>query len=384
MPPVVVRTEHLTKKFGSFTAVDDINMSIEEGEVYGFLGPNGAGKSTTIRMLCGLLAPTSGKGLVLGLDLASNGQKLKEKIGYMSQKFSLYPELSVLENLNLYSGLYGLKGAEKKRRIDEMIELAGLVGRENEPTSSLSGGWRQRLALGCAILHKPKILFLDEATSGVDPKARLLFWDIIYDLAAEGTTVMVTTHFMDEAEHCNKVAFIYYGRLIADDSPDNLKKKIPGKLYEVTAADPMALLAKVQAGEGGPMIDSYFFGDKVHLLVAQDREITAEGIFAESKIERIEQSMEDVFVYLVKSRATTWETDEYRGSAISLRIRPKRRKKRGQNELGTDARTDSKRIHTAYARPHHAGDSRIHAAGAAAYLRLCYQHRHKTPAHRGL
>ena len=303
MPPVVVQTEHLTKKFGSFTAVDDINMSIEEGEVYGFLGTNGAGKSTTIRMLCGLLAPTSGKGLVLGLDLASNGQELKEKIGYMSQKFSLYPELSVLENLNLYSGLYGLTGAAKKKRIDEMLDLAGLVGRENEPTSALSGGWRQRLALGCAILHKPKILFLDEATSGVDPKARLLFWDIIYDLAAEGTTVMVTTHFMDEAEHCNKVAFIYYGRLIADDSPDNLKKKIPGKLYEVTADDPMALLAKVQAGEDGPVIDSYFFGDKIHLLVSPDREITAEGIFAESKIERIEQSMEDVFVYLVKSHA---------------------------------------------------------------------------------
>ena len=225
MPPVVVQTEHLTKKFGSFTAVDDINMSIEEGQVYGFLGPNGAGKSTTIRMLCGLLAPTSGRGLVLGMDLASNGQKLKEKIGYMSQKFSLYPELSVIENLNLYSGLYGLRGAEKKKRIGEMLELAGLTGRENEPTASLSGGWRQRLALGCAILHRPKILFLDEATSGVDPKARLLFWEIIYDLAANGTTVMVTTHFMDEAEHCNKVAFIYYGRLIADDSPDNLKQK---------------------------------------------------------------------------------------------------------------------------------------------------------------
>ena len=303
MPPIVVQTKHLTKKFGSFTAVDDLNMSIEEGEVYGFLGPNGAGKSTTIRMLCGLLAPTSGKGLVLGMDLASNGQRLKEKIGYMSQKFSLYPELSVLENLNLYSGLYGLTGAEKKKRIDEMIALAGLVGREDELTSSLSGGWRQRLALGCAILHKPKILFLDEATSGVDPKARLLFWDIIYDLAAGGTTVMVTTHFMDEAEHCNKVAFIYYGRLIADDSPDNLKKRIPGKLYEVSADDPMALLAKVQAGEGGPMIDAYFFGDKVHLLVAREREITAEGVFAKCKIEHIEQSMEDVFVYLVKSHA---------------------------------------------------------------------------------
>ncbi len=303
MPPVVVQTEHLTKKFGSFTAVDDINMSIEEGQVYGFLGPNGAGKSTTIRMLCGLLAPTSGRGLVLGMDLASNGQKLKEKIGYMSQKFSLYPELSVIENLNLYSGLYGLRGAEKKKRIGEMLELAGLTGRENEPTASLSGGWRQRLALGCAILHRPKILFLDEATSGVDPKARLLFWEIIYDLAAQGTTVMVTTHFMDEAEHCNKVAFIYYGRLIADDSPDNLKQKLPGRLYEISCPAPMELLAKVQEGAGGEFIDSYFFGDKVHILAPAGRELRAEGIFEGCRVARIEQSMEDVFVYLVKSHA---------------------------------------------------------------------------------
>lgn len=303
MPRVVVQTEHLTKKFGSFTAVDDINMSIEEGEVYGFLGPNGAGKSTTIRMLCGLLAPTSGRGLVLGLDLASGGRELKKKIGYMSQKFSLYPELSVLENLELYSGLYGLYGPEKKKRVDEMIALAGLTGREGEKTRDLSGGWRQRLALGCAILHRPRILFLDEATSGVDPKARLLFWDIIYDLAAHGTTVMVTTHFMDEAEHCNKVAFIYYGKLIADDSPDNLKKKIPGRLYEISAEGAMELLAKVQAGEAGPVIDSYFFGDKLHLLVAKERELKPEGIFAGAKIERIENSMEDVFVYLVKSHA---------------------------------------------------------------------------------
>lgn len=313
MPEAVVQIEHLTKKFGSFTAVDDINMSIEAGEVYGFLGPNGAGKSTTIRMLCGLLAPTSGRGLVLGLDLATNGQRLKEKIGYMSQKFSLYPELSVVENLNLYSGLYGLRGAEKKRRIDEMVALAGLAGRENELTSSLSGGWRQRLALGCSILHRPDILFLDEPTSGVDPKARLLFWDIIYDLAAGGTTVMVTTHFMDEAEHCNKVAFIYYGKLIANDSPDRLKKEIPGRLYEISARKPMEMLAQIQAGEAGPVIDSYFFGDKVHVLVASDRTIRAEGIFAGSEIAQIEQSMEDVFVYLVKSHAG----DELGGGRIS-------------------------------------------------------------------
>lgn len=304
MPPVVVEIEHLTKKFGSFTAVDDISMQIREGEVYGFLGPNGAGKSTTIRMLCGLLAPTSGRGLILGLDLAANGQKLKENVGYMSQKFSLYPELSVAENLNLYSGLYGLTGKYKRQRIEEMIDLAGLTGREDELTGSLSGGWRQRLALGCAILHKPKILFLDEATSGVDPKARLLFWDIIYDLAANGCTIMVTTHFMDEAEHCNKVAFIYYGRLIANDSPEALKSSIPGNLYEMSTDDPMGLLAKVQAGEAGPVIDSYFFGDKVHVLVAKDRRLSAEGIFSKCEVvKQINQTMEDVFVYLVKSHA---------------------------------------------------------------------------------
>lgn len=303
MSKIVVQTEHLTKKFGNFTAVDDVTMSIQEGEVYGFLGPNGAGKSTTIKMLCGLLAPTSGRGLVLGLDLASRAHELKSKIGYMSQKFSLYPELTVLENLELYSGLYGLKGANKRQRIKDMIELAGLTGREDEPTSELSGGWRQRLALGCAIMHKPKILFLDEATSGVDPKARLLFWDIIYDLAAHGTTIMVTTHFMDEAEHCNKVAFIYYGRLIANDSPDNLKKSIPGTLYEITAHGPMELLAQVREGKAGDVIDSYFFGEKVHVLVPTGREIKPEGIFAGAKVEQIDQSMEDVFVYLVKSHA---------------------------------------------------------------------------------
>lgn len=301
MGRVVIDVEHLTKKFGSFTAVDDISMQIEEGEVYGFLGPNGAGKSTTIRMLCGLLAPTSGKGLILGLDLATNGQKLKENIGYMSQKFSLYPELSVVQNLNLYSGLYGLKGKEKKKRIDEMIALAGLTGREDELTGSLSGGWRQRLALGCSILHKPKILFLDEATSGVDPKARLLFWDIIYDLAAGGCTIMVTTHFMDEAEHCNKVAFIYYGRLIANDSPKVLKDSIPGRLYEISAKKPLEMLNQVQQGMAGPVIDSYFFGTTVHVLVAKEREIKPEGIFAGCTIKEISQTMEDVFVYLVKS-----------------------------------------------------------------------------------
>ena len=303
MPQIAVETRELTKKFGDFTAVDHITMSIEEGAVYGFLGPNGSGKSTTIRMLCGLLAPTSGVGLVLGMDLAKEGRKIKNQVGYMSQKFSLYPEMTVIENLDLYSGLYGLKGAQKKERIEQMLALAGLQGREDEQTRLLSGGWRQRLALGCAILHRPKILFLDEPTSGVDPKARRLFWDIIYDLAADGTTVMVTTHFMDEAEHCDKVAFIYFGGLIADDTPVELKKLIPGKLFEVESENGFELLGRVQRGEAGSVIDSYFYGKKLHLIVSKERSIEYEAIFRGSVVNEITPSMEDVFAYLVKKES---------------------------------------------------------------------------------
>lgn len=303
MSQIAVETRELTKKFGDFTAVDHITMSIEEGAVYGFLGPNGSGKSTTIRMLCGLLAPTSGVGLVLGMDLAREGRKIKNQVGYMSQKFSLYPEMTVIENLDLYSGLYGLKGEQKKERIEQMLALAGLQGREDEQTRLLSGGWRQRLALGCAILHRPKILFLDEPTSGVDPKARRLFWDIIYDLAADGTTVMVTTHFMDEAEHCDKVAFIYFGGLIADDTPAELKKLIPGKLFEVESENGFELLGRVQRGEAGSVIDSYFYGKKLHLLVSKDRSIEYETIFRGSVVNEITPSMEDVFAYLVKKES---------------------------------------------------------------------------------
>ena len=303
MPRPAVETRELTKKFGSFTAVDRITMSIDEGSVYGFLGPNGSGKSTTIRMLCGLLAPTSGAGLVLGMDLAGEGRKIKDRVGYMSQKFSLYPEMTVIENLELYSGLYGLRGAEKRKRIEDMLSLAGLNGREGEYTRLLSGGWRQRLALGCAILHRPKILFLDEPTSGVDPKARRLFWDIIYDLAADGTTVMVTTHFMDEAEHCDKVAFIYFGGLIADDTPANLKKLIPGRLYEIGSDNSFGLLAKIEQGEAGPVIDSYFFGEKLHLLVGKERQIEDEELFRGASVKQITPSMEDVFTYLVKKES---------------------------------------------------------------------------------
>lgn len=303
MKNIVVETKDLTRKFGSFTAVDHITMSIEESSVYGFLGPNGSGKSTTIRMLCGLLAPTSGVGLVLGQNLSGGNTKLKNEIGYMSQKFSLYPEMTVMENLDFYSGLYGLRGNKKRERIAQMLALAGLEGREDERSSALSGGWRQRLALGCAILHKPKILFLDEPTSGVDPKARRLFWDIIYDLAADGTTVMVTTHFMDEAEHCDRVAFIYFGALIADDTPKNLKKKIPGTLFEIKIKNAMGLLSKIEEEAAGGIADSYCQGEKIHLITRGDVKIRAEGLFEGAEVREITPSMEDVFAYLVKTES---------------------------------------------------------------------------------
>lgn len=301
---IVIETKDLTKKFGNFTAVDHVNISIEEGTIYGFLGPNGSGKTTTMKLLCGLLTPTSGVGLVLGKDLATEGTQIKKDVGYMSQKFSLYPDMTVIENLRFYSGLYGLVGEEKKTRIRQMLELAGLVGRENELTGNLSGGWRQRLALGCSILHKPKILLLDEPTSGVDPKARRLFWDIIYKLSDEGTTIMVTTHFMDEAEHCDKVAFIYFGGLIAIDSPDKLKQLIPGTLYEIESIEAMNILAKIQAGALGNVMDSYFHGDKCRVLVEEDREIMDNPIFKNAKIEAITPSMEDVFAYMVKAQSS--------------------------------------------------------------------------------
>lgn len=306
---IVIETKDLTKKFGDFTAVDHVNISIEEGTIYGFLGPNGSGKTTTMKLLCGLLTPTSGVGLVFGKDLATEGHDIKKDVGYMSQKFSLYPDMTVLENLNFYSGLYGLKGQEKEERIQAMLELAGLVDREDELTGNLSGGWRQRLALGCSILHKPKILLLDEPTSGVDPKARRLFWDIIYKLSAEGTTIMVTTHFMDESEHCDKVAFIYFGGLIAIDTPENLKQMIPGSLYEIDAQDGMQVLAQIQNGAIGEVMDAYFHGEKCRVLVSEDRDITKEKFFENLDVKKIAPSMEDVFAYMVKAQSNKEMTD---------------------------------------------------------------------------
>lgn len=292
-----VETRDLTRTFGAFTAVDQISLKIRQGGIYGFLGPNGSGKSTTIRMLCGIIEPSAGSGQVMGLDIVSQSEQIKAKIGYMSQKFSLYDDLTVRENLEFYAGLYSLPASMKNERIAEMIRMAGLTGRENELTANLSGGWKQRLALGSSILHRPQILFLDEPTGGVDPKSRRMFWGIIYDLAAAGTTVMVTTHFMDEAEHCDEIGFIFEGRLIASDTPSGLKRSIPGRLLKIRSDDPLGLIAEL-ARQGMPILDAYAQGAAVHLQVAE----MDLGKYEKLQGKLIQPSLEDVFVHFVKQK----------------------------------------------------------------------------------
>jgi len=288
-----VVTRGLTRRFGRFTAVDGVSFSIPEGSVFGFLGPNGSGKTTTIRMLTGILEPSDGTAEILGADLVAGREKVRENLGYMSQKFSLYDDLTVRENLDFYAGLFNLPPALARERAEEVVEMAGLSGRTRDLAGSLSGGIRQRLALGCAILHRPKLLFLDEPTSGVDPRSRRRFWDIIYGLAAGGTTVMVTTHFMDEAEHCDAIGFMYDGRLIASGTPADLKALLPGSAWEIPSEDPIGLLEQLRGTEG--LIESAVHGRSVHLLA----ETAGERVFESIGARRIVPSLEDVFVHLV-------------------------------------------------------------------------------------
>ncbi len=292
-----VELTNLTRCFDNFTAVNKVSLQIKQGTIYGFLGPNGSGKSTTIRMLCGLMEPTSGSGKILGLDIARDSEAIKHKIGYMSQKFSLYDDLTVLQNLEFYAGMYGLSQDGGKERIKEMLDLAGLGTLQHELVANLSGGWKQRLALGCSIIHTPPILFLDEPTGGVDPKSRRIFWDIIYDLASHGTTVMVTTHFMDEAEHCDEIGFIFEGSLIANGAPSQLKKMIPGVLLRIPTNEPMKLLETLEANKI-PYIDIYPFGASLHILI--EKEQLSQVAFL--PYEQIPPGLEDIFVYLVKSQ----------------------------------------------------------------------------------
>lgn len=219
---VAIQCEQLTKRFGQRVAVNSLTLSVPKGSIYGFLGPNGSGKSTTIRMLCGLLTPTSGSGTVLGFDVMTQGEEIKQRIGYMSQKFSLYEDLTVEENLDFYAGVYQLTSSQRRQRKAELIEMAGLKGREKQLAGSLSGGWKQRLALSCALLHNPELLILDEPTAGVDPVSRRIFWDVIHELAKQGITILVTTHYMDEAQTCDWIGFIFFGNLLAQGTPQEL------------------------------------------------------------------------------------------------------------------------------------------------------------------
>lgn len=231
---VAIHCEELTKRFGDRVAVNSLTLTVPKGSIYGFLGPNGSGKSTTIRMLCGLLAPTSGSGTVLGYDVMTQSEEIKQRIGYMSQKFSLYEDLTVEENLDFYAGVYQLTAAERKQRKAELIDMAGLRGREKQIAGSLSGGWKQRLALSCALLHKPELLILDEPTAGVDPVSRRIFWDVIHELAEQGITVLVTTHYMDEAQTCDWIGFIFFGNLLAQGTPQELiERQSVGNLEDV-------------------------------------------------------------------------------------------------------------------------------------------------------
>ena len=308
MSDYVVTVEDLTKTFGDFLAVDRIRFQVEKGEIFGFLGPNGAGKSTTIRMLCGLLLPTSGIGQVAGFDIMKEPEKIKQAIGYMSQKFSLYDDLKVVENLHFFGGIYGLSGSSQKRRENEVFGMIGLQDAQDRITRTLAVGSKQRLALGCAILHEPSILFLDEPTSGVDPISRRNFWSLIQQMAEKGVTTFVTTHYMDEAEYCDRLALIYQGKIIAMGTPSELKMKtLPQGIFEVEC-DPLVTALDLLKKEPWAS-ESAVFGDGLHVIgkegVDLEREINAlfqkHGILLK-RMGRIRPSLEDVFVSLIEGK----------------------------------------------------------------------------------
>lgn len=298
-----VKTFNLSRKFGDFTAVDKINLTINSGEVCGFLGPNGAGKSTAIRMLCGILKPSSGKAEVLGFDVERESEKVKPRIGYMSQKFSLYDDLKIVENLDFYAGIYSIPVRERKKRIEEMIVLAGIAGEENVLVASLSPGIKQRLALSCAIMARPALIFLDEPTSGVSPTARRQFFNIIQELAAEGATVIVSTHFMDEAERCDKIAFFHQGRLLALDSPDQLKKNLDGYLVKLDIPDPFK---QIETLKSLPFVkECSFHGLSLHLLLNGSDSIKDLQKVTGYKPTRLTPNLEDVFINLLHQQDST-------------------------------------------------------------------------------
>jgi ABC-2 type transport system ATP-binding protein len=305
-----ISVRDLTRRFGAFTAVDHVSFDVEQGEVFGFLGANGAGKSTTIRMLCGLLRPTSGTATVGGIDVGRDPEGVKRRIGYMSQRFSLYEALTVDQNIRFYGGVYGLEGAAFEARRRFVIEMAGLHGREGTMTRDLAGGWRQRLALGCAILHEPPIVFLDEPTGGVDPVSRREFWNLIDALARAGTTVLVTTHYLDEAEHCHRIAIISAGKLAALGTTGELRHVFADRpIMEFRAAQPVPLMRTLDRLPG--VEKTTLFGTAVHAVLSSRAievaalvaQLHAEG-HAISSVEPVEPSLEDVFLDVVERTAS--------------------------------------------------------------------------------
>jgi ABC-2 type transport system ATP-binding protein len=315
MPDHSITVKSLTKRFGGFTAVDAVSFDVRRGAIFGFLGANGAGKSTTIRMLCGLLDPTSGTATVGGFDVGREPEKVKRVIGYMSQKFSLYEDLTVLENIRFFGGVYGLPARAVQARLPWILDLAGLKGRERSLTRTLSVGWKQRLALGCAVLHEPEIVFLDEPTGGVDPSSRRRFWELINDLSERKVTVFVTTHYLDEAEYCNDIRLIHAGRIVAGGSPRELKEEvIRNPILEVVtnrAVDALEALRKEPW-----VLETSIFGAALHIGVADETDgrrlimdrLSGEGIAVE-RVDRIVPSLEDVFIHKIE--------EQTRGQAVA-------------------------------------------------------------------
>ncbi len=306
----VIVAEDLSRRFGSFTAVDKVNFTVDEGNIFGFLGPNGSGKSTVIRMLCGLLRPSGGRASVLGRDVATEGEAVKRSIGYMSQQFSLYADLSVMENLNFYARIYGIPRREIRDRIEEVIAITGIGNYRRRLARQLSGGWKQRLALACSLVHRPKLMFLDEPTAGIDPVARRELWNLLFDLSGRGTTFFVTTHYMDEAERCSHIGYIYYSELIILGTPKELKQ-----LPELTPDGTVRLELRCQRLSAAmrhlaelPFVrDATIFGDSLHVLVETGSaagliDELETGGFGNATAATIQPTLEDVFVTLTRNR----------------------------------------------------------------------------------
>jgi ABC-2 type transport system ATP-binding protein len=306
VPPDAITVDRLSRRFGAFVAVDEVSFSVRQGEIFGFLGSNGAGKSTTIRMLCGLLRPTSGSAVVGGVDVSRDPEGVKRRIGYMSQKFSLYEALTVDQNIRFFGGIYGLRDERLEARREFVIRMAGLAGRERTRAGDLAGGWRQRLALGCAILHEPAIVFLDEPTGGVDPLSRRQFWTLIDDLSASGVTILVTTHYLDEAEHCHRLAVIHAGRLAAIGSTSELKQVFANRpILEVHSTNPVEAMRALDAL---PQVEkTTVFGTAVHVVLREghgDPAPLVDGLrhagLTVSSIGPVQPSLEDVFLDVVE------------------------------------------------------------------------------------